>query len=110
MGNTLCPITKASKPLPKNPPRPDPTKLLPKPVIVPKDTIINPASEIKKPEEIKYIPNQDEQDVVFDGKNNKAFQFQNYKTFKKIKNIKKLFVFQKELGKGAFGEVYLATH
>jgi hypothetical protein len=59
MGNTLCPSTKASKPLQKNPPRPDPTKLLPKPVIVPKDTIINPPSEIK-PEEIKYIPNQDE--------------------------------------------------
>lgn len=43
------------------------------------------------------------------GQNN-AFQFSNYKKFKKIRNINKLFVIQKELGKGAFGEVYLATH
>ena len=47
--------------------------------------------------------------MEFTGKNN-AFQFSNYKKFKKIRDIKKLFVIQKELGKGAFGEVYLATH
>ena len=41
---------------------------------------------------------------------NKAFQFSNYKRFKEISDIKKFFVIQKELGKGAFGEVSLATH
>jgi hypothetical protein len=48
-------------------------------------------------------------DAVFNDPNI-AFKFQNYKTFKRIKNIDKYFAIHKELGKGAFGEVSLATH
>ena len=46
---------------------------------------------------------------MFNGPNN-AFKFQNYRTFKRIRNITKYFAIHKELGKGAFGEVSLATH
>ncbi len=61
------------------------------------------------PKEPSYIHTQEEQQVMFNAAN-KAFQFSNYKRFKEISDIKKFFVIQKELGKGAFGEVSLATH
>lgn len=62
-----------------------------------------------QPEGIKYIENQEEKGIEFAG-SNKSFQFQNYKRFKTIRNISKYFDIERELGKGSFGEVFLATH
>lgn len=53
---------------------------------------------------------EDGEEVVGENKGlNKPFY--PYKSaFKKVNDIKRLFVFQKELGSGAFGVVYLAVH
>ena len=104
MGNTLCPSSSPPKKFIRPPPpNPNPN---PKPIPKPDTT---PSAVDPQPQEINYIEDKEENDVVFAGPNN-AFQFKNYKTFKRIKNINKLFVIQRELGKGAFGEVSLATH
>jgi hypothetical protein len=50
-----------------------------------------------------------EEKVEEDKPSNKAFiPYKN--AFKKVKDIKKYFLFERELGRGAFGEVYLAIH
>ena len=82
----------------------------PPPVSLPHPQIIKP-QPTEQPKQVKpsYIENQEEKDVVFTGPN-KAFEFSNYKKFKMISNINKLFVIEKELGKVTFGEEYLVTH
>jgi hypothetical protein len=49
------------------------------------------------------------EEQVEDKPSNKAFlPFKN--AFKRVKDINKYFLFERELGRGAFGEVWLAIH
>jgi len=61
-----------------------------------------------KDDETNYAPVGDDT-VIEDKPSNKAFI--PYKSaFKKVKNINDHFRFERELGSGAFGEVWLAIH
>jgi calcium-dependent protein kinase len=49
------------------------------------------------------------EEQVEDKPSNKAFlPFKN--AYKRVKDINKYFLFERELGRGAFGEVWLAIH
>ena len=53
---------------------------------------------------------EDGEEVVGENKGSNVPFYPYKNAFKKVKDIRKNFVFQKELGSGAFGTVFLAVH